>query len=461
MRNTSILNKISAIIREGNKLVNTLENSKIPDIKVDQFFPQDNVDSKNNKSNNRFIYGDNLYIMKALLNEKDSSCMKGKVDLIYIDPPFHTQSNYKAKIKLPLGNDTVTIGKFSYSDIWDEGMVSYLRMIYPRLLLMKELLSDVGSIYVHLDWHTVHYVKLLMDEVFGSDMFLNEIIWSYKSGGASSKHFARKHDTILLYSKTKDYIFNPQKEKSYNRGMKPYRFKGVKEYEDDLGWYTLVNMKDVWNVDMVGRTSGERIGFDTQKPEELLKRIILSSTMQNSIVADFFAGSGTTAKVAERHNRQWLLTDLGITSYVTTTKRLLSMGSRSFVTERINEKPLPQKGKLIIEHINCSVKNNETIIYIRFKGYDINVDDIPLGEKDKEVVSKVLEKNSLALIDFISIDFDYNGENFKSCWQDYRFQDKLSISKEVRFNLSTKSNRIICIRVVDVFGFESEYILDV
>lgn len=460
MSNTSILNELSAIIREGNKVVNTLENFKIPKIRVDEYFSQDNIDSKNNNLDNRFIYGDNLYIMKALLDEKDPCCMKGKVDLIYIDPPFHTQSNYKAKIKLPLENDTVTIEKFAYSDTWDEGMVSYLSMMYPRLLLMKELLSDVGSIYVHLDWHTVHYVKLLMDEVFGNDMFLNEIIWSYKSGGVSKKYFARKHDTILLYSKTNDYIFYPQKEKSYNRGLKPYRFKGVKEYEDDLGWHTFVNMKDVWNIDMVVRTSGERIGFDTQKPEELLERIILTSTNENSIVADFFAGSGTTAAVAEKYNRKWLLTDLGMASYVTTTKRLLEMGANSFVTERI-VKTTSKKGKLILEHVDCNVKSNNTIIYIRFKGYDIDVDDIPLGEKDKAIVLKVLEKNSLALIDFISIDFDYNGENFISCWQDYRFQDKLSISEEVRFNLCTKDSRTICIRVVDVFGFESEYILDV
>lgn len=103
-----------------------------------------------------------------------------------------------------------------------------------------------------------------MDEIFGEDNFVNEIIWHYKSGGSGKRHFSRKHDTILVYSKTKKYYFLPDKEKSYNRGFKPYRFKGVKEYKDDMGWYTMVTMKDVWNVDMVGRTSSERTGYATQ-----------------------------------------------------------------------------------------------------------------------------------------------------------------------------------------------------
>ena len=171
-------------------------------------------------------------------------------------------------------------------------------MMSIRLYLMKELLSSKGTLYVHLDYRIVHYVKILMDYIFGEENFINEIIWSYKSGGVTNKYYSRKHDTILMYSKTEDYIFNPQKEKSYNRGFKPYRFKGVKEYEDKIGWYTLVNLKDVWNINIVGRSSGERVGYGTQKPEELLERIISTSSNKDSIVADFFAGSGTTGVVA-------------------------------------------------------------------------------------------------------------------------------------------------------------------
>ena len=126
--------------------------------------------------------------------------------------------------------------------------------------MMRDLLSDTGCLWVHLDWHAVHYVKVILDQIFGEKNFINEIIWTYKSGGANKRNFARKHDTLLFYSKTDNYIFNPQTEKSYNRGLRPYRFKGVEEYEDETGWYTIVNMKDVWSIDMVGRTSSERTG---------------------------------------------------------------------------------------------------------------------------------------------------------------------------------------------------------
>ena len=119
-------------------------------------------------------------------------------------------------------------------------------MLTIRLLMMKDLLAEKGSIWLHLDWHAVHYVKIIMDEIFGEENFINEIIWHYKSGGASKRRFARKHDTLLFYSKSKDYYFLAQKEKSYNRDYKPYRFKGVKEYRDEFGWYTMVNRKDVW-----------------------------------------------------------------------------------------------------------------------------------------------------------------------------------------------------------------------
>lgn len=129
---------------------------------------------------------------------------------------------------------------------------SYLEMIAVRLMLMKETLKPTGSIFVHLDWHAVHAVKLIMDEIFGEQNFINEIIWTYKSGGSANRHYSRKHDTILFYSRTRQYKFRLQKEKSYNRGLRPYRFKGVEEFQDDIGWYTMVNQKDVWNIDMVG-----------------------------------------------------------------------------------------------------------------------------------------------------------------------------------------------------------------
>lgn len=176
----------------------------------------------------------------------------------------------RIEIKSPIC-DAKVVGRLpAYSDIWENDRSSYLEMIAVRLMLMKETLKPTGSIFVHLDWHAVHAVKLIMDEIFGEQNFINEIIWTYKSGGSANRHYSGKHDTILFYSRTRQYKFRLQKEKSYNRGLRPYRFKGVEEFQDDIGWYTMVNQKDVWNIDMVGRSSGERLSYATQKPEALL-----------------------------------------------------------------------------------------------------------------------------------------------------------------------------------------------
>ena len=155
---------------------------------------------------NRLIYGDNLLAMQALLAGDARTglpSLRGKVDLIYIDPPFDSKADYRTKISLP-GTDIqqkpTVIEQFAYADTWEEGTVSYLKMIYPRLLLMKELLSERGSIYVHIDWHVGAYVKVLMDEAFGKDNFVNEIIWCYSGLSANINCFTRKHDTILFYS---------------------------------------------------------------------------------------------------------------------------------------------------------------------------------------------------------------------------------------------------------------------
>lgn len=246
---------------------------------------------------------DNLELMTALAD----SPYAGKITMIYGDPPYFSKADYKAvkgqgeeKIQLP-----------AFSDKWENGLEGYLGFLYKRLVLMREILSDEGLIFLHLDWHAVHYVRVIMDEIFGSSNFVNEIIWQYKSGGSTDKRFARKHDNILVYSKTKNYNFFPMKEKSYNRGLKPYRFKGVEEFQDEKGWYTLVNMKDVWEIDMVGRTSGERTGYATQKPEALLERMVLASTEKGDIVADFFCGSGTLGAVAAKIGRRFILCDSG------------------------------------------------------------------------------------------------------------------------------------------------------
>jgi len=173
------------------------------------------------------------------------------------------------------------------------------------------VLKKTGSIYLHCDYRASHYLKMVMDEIFGVENFINEIVWCYKSGGASPKHhFSRKHDVILFYSRSENYIFNPQQEKSYNRDLKPYRFAGVQEYQDEIGWYTMVGMKDYWQIDMVGRTSSERVGYPTQKPAALLERIIKASSKEDDWVLDPFCGCGTTLIAANQLNRRWIGIDI-------------------------------------------------------------------------------------------------------------------------------------------------------
>jgi hypothetical protein len=172
-------------------------------------------------------------------------------------------------------------------------------------------------------------VKVIADSIFGGPAhLLNEVIWQYKSGGATKKHFSRKHDTLLLYAKNvRKHKFYPLSEKSYNRGRKPYRFKGVKEYRDDDGWYTLVNMKDVWPIDMVGRTARERTGYATQKPEALLERMVSSCTAPGDQCIDMFGGSGTLAAVCEKLNRRWVTIDVSRLASMHAEKRMAGLGA--------------------------------------------------------------------------------------------------------------------------------------
>ena len=274
------------------------------------------------ESHNSLAFCDNATFMRYL---RDFADMRGKVKMIYIDPPFFSKANYEATLSLAdsASNKGRKVRHLAYEDIWEKGMEDYLKMMATRLLFIKDLLTEDGTVWVHLDWHSVHYVKILLDEIFGDDNFINEIIWQYKSGGSTKKHFARKHDNILVYGKSPKYYLKLPKEKSYNRGLKPYKFKGVEEFCDEIGWYTMVNMKDVWNIDMVGRTARERTGYATQKPEALLARIVEAASCEGDIVGDFFCGSGTLAAVASKLGRKWLCCDSSPVAIAACLKRFL------------------------------------------------------------------------------------------------------------------------------------------
>lgn len=294
------------------------------------------------EAQNRLIYGDNLLVIQALL----ANGYRGKIDLIYIDPPFDSKADYKTKIKLPnkqITQKPTVIEQFAYADTWKDGTVSYLKMMYPRLVLMRELLSERGSIYVHIDWHVGHYVKILLDDIFGKENFRNEIVWAYTGVTPTSKFFRRKHDTIYFYAKNVNYqIFNKQ--------FKPYKAlnatKRLSHHSKKMATPEMIQrlkergkeVEDWWDdIYTIDRVRSEMIGYATQKPEKLLERIIQASSNEGSIVADFFAGSGTTAAVAEKLGRRWIVSDIGKPACLITRKRLIDNNAKPFLYQSIGD----------------------------------------------------------------------------------------------------------------------------
>lgn len=285
---------------------------------------------------NKIFWGDNLQVMSHMLKE-----YRGKVKLIYIDPPFDSKTDYKKTIKLKgkkdIKNDINSFEEKQYTDIWTND--EYLQFMYERLILMRELLSDDGSIYLHCDWHKNHHLRCIMDEVFGNDNFRNEIIWSYFGfKRATSKKFPQKHDTIISYTKGKDYEWNVQYKPHSEEYIK--RFKKDENgrlYRDDVnptgGGTRIIYLDEIegdiidstWNdIPPVNPVARERQNYPTQKPEALLERIIKSSSREGDIIFDCFMGSGTTQNVALNLNRRFIGTDINLGSIQTTVKRLIN-----------------------------------------------------------------------------------------------------------------------------------------
>ncbi|MDD3199698.1 MAG: site-specific DNA-methyltransferase [Eubacteriales bacterium] len=397
---------------------------------------------------NILLQGDNLPFMKYLLDQRELS---GKINLIYIDPPFFSKTSYGTEIKLQ--SDKIkkipVIKQNAYLDKWEDGMEEYLRMLTIRLMMMKELLADDGCLWVHLDWHSVHYVKVLLDEIFGERNFINEIIWNYKSGGVSKKHFARKHDTLLFYAKSSKYYFSSQKEKSYNREYKPYRFKGVSEYKDGLGWYTMVNMKDVWQINMVGRTSAERTGYATQKPEQLIERILESCTKEGDLCADFFGGSGTLAAAADRFGRRWISCDIGALASINAHKRLVSETKNGYVFLDESNRAENSTNLNVKVDLQPLLVSDKIKITITLMDYSPNsIETISIEDKYHSIIKKVIKKDSLQLVDYWSIDFDYDREIFQPKVFFCKGNNKINQSCD----WLTNELGMIGIRCIDIFG---------
>lgn len=272
---------------------------------------------------NKIFWGDNLQVMSHMLKE-----YRGKIDLIYIDPPFDSKADYKKKIEVKgvgmASTDNTSFEEKQYGDIWTND--EYLQFMYERLVILRELLSDTGSLYIHCDYRVTAYLRLILDEVFGINEFKNEIIWSYKTGGSTNRYFNRKHDTIYFYSKSTKYHYENIKEKSIVDKSKGYNPNTEQFTDEDGNTCVWVNPRDVWDLQHINmHDQTERVGYPTQKPERLLEKIILSSSTKGGIVFDCFMGSGTTQAVAMKLGRKFIGADINLGAIQTTTKRLLKV----------------------------------------------------------------------------------------------------------------------------------------
>ncbi len=342
---------------------------------------------------NRLIWGDNLLAMQALLSQG----YEGKINLIYIDPPFDSKADYSHKMTIE-GNEFTkepsVIERLAYKDTWAGGIDSYLDMIYPRLQLMKRLLTEDGSILVHIDWHIGHYVKTILDEIFGRENFINEIIrQKTMSVKAQTQGFGNLHDTIFIYCRSQKYKFIPQVDERSEEARKirfpeieketgrrfvwdnftqagdgPVRRFGNKilapppgkhwiwtQGRIDEGWGKGIiqirgNMprlkryetKGVFAGDLwVGKQwvihsqSSEDTKYDTQKPFSLIERCINAFSVKADLIADLFCGSGTTLVVAEKLGRQWIGCELGKVGIQVTRARLVEQRAKPFLIENI------------------------------------------------------------------------------------------------------------------------------
>lgn len=388
----------------------------------------------------RIILGDNLRVMWALM-----PTYEGKIDLIYADPPFFTNRGYPARIGR--GEDSRQPQDWElaegYQDEWDD-LNAYLDMLYPRLWLMHRLLSETGSLYLHLDWHANSYARVLLDEIFGYSRLNNEIVWTYHGPSPIRSAFNRKHDTLLFYTKSNEYTFNvddvriPYSDSTVDTFNSSSKAGFGKEPDLERGKVP----EDWWYFPVVARLHSERTGYPTQKPESLLERIILASSNPGDLVADFFAGSGTTAAVAARLGRQFIVSDAQWRAIHTTRSRF------------VQDAALERKGEDNDRERFC--------MYIQRERNVPRKTFLPSRDEDGEKLT--LEGGTLYLdhtihgdLDYWEVDPDWDGGTFHSVVQSARSRREGEISGELPLPFVGEK---ICVRFVKVDGSQHQVILE-
>ena len=393
----------------GKRLAQTAPASIITDSIV---YPN-GLGYPNVEPQNRLILGDNLSVMAALLPEYE-----GKINLIYADPPFYTNRKFPARIgrgedsRKPDGWKLIE----GYGDHWDT-LDSYIDFLYQRLALMYRLLEPNGTLYLHLDWHANSYARLLLDELFGVDHLLNEIIWAYHGPSPIRRAFNRKHDTILSYFKGEDYTFNADAVRE------PYNQNTVNTFKSSLkaGFGKVPDLErgkvpeDWWYFPVVARLHNERTGYPTQKPAGLMERIVRASSNPGDMIADFFCGSGTTAFAATKHGRRFIACDATIHAIHTA------------------------RGRLIDSQVPFSLERDSDF-------------DFPLSRLPNSLKAHVLS-DSISLetdldIDYWKVDPAWDGKIFRSVAQAKRPVRNGNISLELKI----KAGRNNCIRLITAQG---------
>ena len=279
---------------------------------------------------NKIFWGDNLQVMSHLLKE-----FRGKIDLIYIDPPFASAADYKRKIEIKsksVKSDSPAFEEKQYGDIWNND--EYLQFIYERLIMMRELLSEKGTIFVHCDWRMCSCIRLILDEVFGTENFLNEIIWNYAGGRVGHNFFGRKHDNIYWYAKTygkQTFHYDDVRQEYATSTLARNQYSNNGSSERVLDYKPNADGKfpeDVWTISIINPVSKERTDYPTQKPEKLLETIIKAASSPGDLVFDCFMGSGTTQTVAMKLGRRFIGADINLGSVQTVTERLIQTAKK-------------------------------------------------------------------------------------------------------------------------------------
>jgi DNA modification methylase len=374
---------------------------------------------------NRLILGDNLAVLSALIPEYE-----GRIQLIYADPPFFTNRAYPARVGR--GENSRRPQEWQlvdgYPDDWPD-IDAYLDMLYPRLALMHRLLSPTGTLYLHLDWHADAYARLLLDEIFGPERLLNEIIWIYHGPSPIRSAFNRKHDTILAYTRSKDYVFN------VDAIRQPYDPNTVKTFESSskAGFGKVPDLErgkvpeDWWYFPVVARLHSERTGYPTQKPAALLERIILASSNPGDLVADFFCGSGTAAVAASQLRRRFLANDVTWRAIHTARTRLVAQTNQPF-----------------------TLQYESQVDKTSFSKISLPFHSIRLEEKSVEMDQQVIQN-----VDYWEVDPAWDGKIFRSLAQAYRPRGKEDIPQRIELPVSA-GLRPVCVRWVTVQGEQLE-----